>query len=51
MPPASAARSLQLSASITARPFYERLGYETIEFEERVDDGSTWLMQQGVCRG
>jgi GNAT superfamily N-acetyltransferase len=30
---------LQLSASITARLFYERLGYETIEFEERIGDG------------
>jgi putative acetyltransferase len=37
---------LQLSASIPARPFYERLGYETIKFEERVDDGSTWLMRK-----
>jgi putative acetyltransferase len=37
---------LQLSASITARPFYERLGYETIKFEERIGDGSTWLMSK-----
>ena len=29
MPPALGCTSLQLSASITARPFYERLGYET----------------------
>jgi putative acetyltransferase len=40
--------SLQLSASITARPFYERLGYETITFEERVNDGSTWLMRKAL---
>jgi GNAT superfamily N-acetyltransferase len=40
--------TLQLSASITARPFYERLGYETITFEERVNDGSTWLMRKGL---
>jgi putative acetyltransferase len=39
---------LQLSASITARPFYERLGYETIRFEERVGDGSTWLMRKAL---
>jgi putative acetyltransferase len=39
---------LQLSASIGARPFYERLGYETITFEERIDDGSTWLMRKGL---
>jgi putative acetyltransferase len=38
--------SLQLSASISARPFYERLGYETITFEERINDGSTWLMRK-----
>jgi GNAT superfamily N-acetyltransferase len=40
--------TLQLSASITARPFYERLGYETITFEERVNDGSTWLMRKAL---
>ena len=39
---------LQLSASITAKPFYERLGYETITFEERVNDGSTWLMRKAL---
>jgi putative acetyltransferase len=39
---------LQLSASIPARPFYERLGYETVKFEERVDDGSTWLMRKAL---
>jgi GNAT superfamily N-acetyltransferase len=43
--------SLQLSASITARPFYERLGYETITFEERVNDGSTWLMRKALPGG
>ena len=37
---------LQLSASITAKPFYDRLGYATIRFEERVNDGSTWLMSK-----
>ena len=37
---------LQLSAAITAKPFYDRLGYATIRFEERVDDGSTWLMSK-----
>ena len=39
---------LQLSAAIPARPFYERLGYATIQFEERVDDGSTWLMRKAL---
>jgi N-acetylglutamate synthase-like GNAT family acetyltransferase len=34
---------LQLSSSLTARGFYERLGYRTIRFEERAD-GSTFLM-------
>jgi putative acetyltransferase len=36
---------LQLSSSLTARGFYERLGYRTIRFEER-DDGSTYLMSK-----
>jgi putative acetyltransferase len=40
--------SLRLSASIGARPFYERLGYETVTFEERVSDGSTWLMRKAL---
>jgi len=40
--------TLQLSASITARPFYERLGYAVIRFEERVGDGSTWLMSRSL---
>jgi putative acetyltransferase len=37
---------LLLSAAITAQPFYHRLGYATIRFEERVNDGSTWLMSK-----
>jgi putative acetyltransferase len=37
---------LQLSAAITAKPFYDRLGYATIRFEERINDGSTWLMRK-----
>jgi putative acetyltransferase len=36
---------LQLSASITARGFYERLGYRMIRFDAR-DDGSTFLMSK-----
>jgi len=42
--------SLQLSASITAKSFYERLGYETITFEDRTttNDGSTWLMRKAL---
>jgi len=34
---------LHLSSSLTARPFYARLGYRDIRFEPR-PDGSTWLM-------
>ncbi len=34
---------LRLSAALSARPFYERLGYRAAAFEER-PDGSTWLM-------
>jgi N-acetylglutamate synthase-like GNAT family acetyltransferase len=36
---------LQLSSSITARGFYERLGYRLIRFDER-HDGSTFLMSK-----
>ena len=36
---------LALSASITARRFYERIGYRTETFEERVS-GATFLMRK-----
>jgi N-acetylglutamate synthase-like GNAT family acetyltransferase len=36
---------LHLSSSITARGFYERLGYRMIRFDER-PDGSTFLMSK-----
>jgi ribosomal protein S18 acetylase RimI-like enzyme len=36
---------LQLSSSITARGFYERLGYRLIRFDER-HEGSTFLMSK-----
>ena len=36
---------LLLSSSITARGFYERLGYRLIRFDER-EDGSTFLMSK-----
>src|SRR4029077_12209210 len=36
---------LQLSSSITARRFYERLGYRMIRFDER-PDGSIFLMSK-----
>ena len=36
---------LHLSSSITARGFYERLGYRLIRFDER-HDGSTFLMSK-----
>jgi putative acetyltransferase len=41
---------LLLSSSITARGFYERLGYRLIRFDER-EDGSTFLMSKtlGGC--
>jgi GNAT superfamily N-acetyltransferase len=39
------AAELQLSSSITARAFYERLGYRLIRFDERAD-GSTFLMSK-----
>src|SRR5262249_39633860 len=38
---------LRLSSSITARPFYEKLGYELVQFEERLD-GSTYLMSKSL---
>jgi N-acetylglutamate synthase-like GNAT family acetyltransferase len=38
---------LQLSSSITAKPFYEKFGYELIQFEER-PDGSTFLMRKSL---
>ncbi|MCK1423756.1 GNAT family N-acetyltransferase [Bradyrhizobium sp. 180] len=36
---------LWLSSSITAKPFYTKLGYELVHFEER-PDGSTFLMKK-----
>jgi N-acetylglutamate synthase-like GNAT family acetyltransferase len=39
---------LLLSSSITARGFYERLGYRLIRFDER-DDGSTFLMSKTLA--
>ena len=38
---------LKLSSSITAKPFYEKLGYELVKFEER-SDGSTFLMKKSL---
>jgi len=38
---------IYLSSSITAKPFYERLGYAVIEFEER-PFGSTWRMEKAL---
>jgi putative acetyltransferase len=40
---------LSLSSSITARPFYERLGYAIQKFEMR-QDGSTYLMTKALIR-
>jgi putative acetyltransferase len=40
---AAGVSELQLSSSLTARGFYERLGYRMVRFEERAD-GSTFLM-------
>jgi GNAT superfamily N-acetyltransferase len=39
--------SLQLSSSITAKPFYEKLGYQLVRFEDR-PDGSTFLMRKSL---
>jgi putative acetyltransferase len=39
--------ALRLSSSITARPFYEKLGYELVQFQER-PDGSTFLMRKSL---
>lgn len=39
--------SLHLSSSMTAKPFYEKLGYELVRFEAR-DDGSTYLMRKSL---
>jgi putative acetyltransferase len=39
---------LWLSSSITAKPFYLKLGYELVQFEER-PDGSTFLMKKSFC--
>ena len=43
-------KELRLSSSLTARGFYERLGYHTIRLEERVD-GSTYLMRKTLAEG
>ena len=42
-------RVLRLSAALSARPFYERLGYRMLTFEPR-DDGSTWLMSKSLIQ-
>jgi len=42
-------RELRLSAALSARPFYERLGYRLVTFEPR-DDGSTWLMSKNMIQ-
>ena len=41
-------KELQLSSSLTARGFYERLGYRMIHLEERAD-GSTFLMTKTLA--
>lgn len=38
---------LWLSSSITAKPFYLKLGYKLVQFEER-SDGSTYLMKKAL---
>ena len=38
---------LKVNSSITARPFYEHLGYRLIRFEER-EDGSIYRMHKGL---
>ena len=39
---------LELSSSLTARGFYERLGYRLIRFEDR-PDGATYLMSKTLA--
>lgn len=39
---------LRLSSSISAKPFYEKLGYRLISFEER-PDGSTYSMSKRLA--
>jgi len=36
---------LRVSSSLTAKAFYDRLGYDVLKFEER-EDGSTFLMEK-----
>jgi hypothetical protein len=36
---------LRVSSSLTARPFYEKLGYRLLAFEPR-QDGSTFSMSK-----
>lgn len=43
-------KELQLSSSLTARGFYERLGYRMIRLEKRAD-GSTYLMTKALAEG
>ena len=38
-------REIEVHASITARLFYKRLGYNEVKFEEK-EDGSTYLMRK-----
>jgi putative acetyltransferase len=40
-------RELRLSSSLTARPFYARLGWRALDFEPR-PDGATWLMVKSL---
>ena len=40
-------RLLRVSSSLTARPFYQRLGYRELAFEPR-DEGSTYLMEKAL---
>jgi len=40
-------KKIRLSSSITAKLFYQHLGYAVIKFEER-PFGSTWLMEKSL---
>jgi putative acetyltransferase len=40
---------LWLSSSVSAKPFYDWLGYQLHKFEER-NDGSTFLMSKSLIR-
>ena len=41
-------RDMMVSSSLTAKPFYEKLGYENLAFEDK-PGASTWLMKKRLA--